>query len=195
MTRPQDRRVRRTRAALLDALLGLMVEKGYDAVTVQDLIDRADIGRSTFYAHFTDKSDLLHEALAGLRATLAPPPGSPPPDRRRPLPFSLHLFRHVHDVRQLLAALLTRNSSGTVTAEIEEILREAATAELTAVAAAAGEPRVPVDLLARSVVAGCLATLSWWVDGGFRQSPEELETLFRTLTTPAVRAALPAPAA
>ena len=54
-----DRRVRRTRRALHDALLTLMTEKSYDAVTVQDIIDRADVGRSTFYSHFTDKRYLL----------------------------------------------------------------------------------------------------------------------------------------
>ena len=68
----EDRRVRRTRAALREALLALMTEKGYEAVTVQDLIDRADIGRSTFYSHFTDKTDLLHDMLTEMR-TLAEP--------------------------------------------------------------------------------------------------------------------------
>jgi AcrR family transcriptional regulator len=50
-----DRRILRTRRSLLDALVGLILEKGYEAVTVQDVIDRADVGRSTFYAHFHDK--------------------------------------------------------------------------------------------------------------------------------------------
>jgi len=62
-----DRRVRRTRTAILRALISLMREKGYDAVTVTDIIDRADVGRSTFYTHFTDKSDVLDESLDGLR--------------------------------------------------------------------------------------------------------------------------------
>ena len=54
----EDRRVQRTRTLLLDALLDLIAEKGYAAVTVQDIVDRANVGRSTYYAHFLDKREL-----------------------------------------------------------------------------------------------------------------------------------------
>jgi AcrR family transcriptional regulator len=54
-----DRRVQRTRALLRDALMSLIAEKGYRAITVQNIIDRANLGRSTFYAHYQDKEDLL----------------------------------------------------------------------------------------------------------------------------------------
>jgi AcrR family transcriptional regulator len=54
-----DRRVLRTRATLHRALIELMIERGYDRVTVQDILDRANIGRSTFYAHYRGKDDLL----------------------------------------------------------------------------------------------------------------------------------------
>jgi AcrR family transcriptional regulator len=61
--RPQkgrdDRRIRRTRAALRQALIGLVLERGYDAVTIRDVVDRANVGRSTFYAHYPSKEDLL----------------------------------------------------------------------------------------------------------------------------------------
>ena len=61
-----DRRVGKTRRALKEALTDLILEKGYEGVTVQDVIDRADVGRSTFYAHFIDKDDLLMAILADL---------------------------------------------------------------------------------------------------------------------------------
>ncbi len=54
-----DARVRRTRDALGDALVALMQEKPFDTITVQDVLDRAKVGRSTFYAHYSDKDDLL----------------------------------------------------------------------------------------------------------------------------------------
>src|SRR5262245_57855262 len=65
-----DRRVRRTRRLLREALLSLTLEKGYDQVTVQEVLDRADVGRATFYAHFTDKDDLLISGLLELRDSL-----------------------------------------------------------------------------------------------------------------------------
>ena len=56
--RSTDRRVLRTRAVLRDALITLVGESGWDAITVQDICDRAKVGRSTFYMHFADKEDL-----------------------------------------------------------------------------------------------------------------------------------------
>src|SRR5438067_9876044 len=69
--RPHDRRVQRTRQLLQDALISMMIEKGYAATTVQDIIDRANVGRATFYAHFADKDTLLHSRLEDLRSMLA----------------------------------------------------------------------------------------------------------------------------
>ncbi|HEX2715581.1 MAG TPA: helix-turn-helix domain-containing protein, partial [Candidatus Acidoferrales bacterium] len=65
-----DRRVRRTRQLLHDALRSLSVQKGYDHVTVQDVIDRANVGRTTFYAHFRDKDDLLMSGVGEMREFL-----------------------------------------------------------------------------------------------------------------------------
>ncbi len=73
MQAKEDRRVGRTRKLLEDALHDLIVEKGYEAVTVQDIIDRANVGRSTFYAHYTDKQQLLFSHFADLEAHLAGP--------------------------------------------------------------------------------------------------------------------------
>jgi len=61
-----DRRVQRTRQLLDDALMVLIVEKGYETITVQNIIDRANLGRSTFYAHYQDKEDLLRSGMEEL---------------------------------------------------------------------------------------------------------------------------------
>jgi len=103
-----DRRIRRTRQALQGALVTLMAEKGYEAVTVQDVIDRADVGRSTFYAHYSDKSVLLQDSLERVRETMRPEPLTVSPDRRRPLSFSLPMLQHVSEQQNLLRALLVR---------------------------------------------------------------------------------------
>src|SRR6266498_3288418 len=58
-----DRRVQRTRQLLQDALIAMVIEKGYDATTVHDIIDRTNVGRATFYAHFPDKQTLLTSRL------------------------------------------------------------------------------------------------------------------------------------
>ena len=93
-----DRRVQRTRTSLLTALLDLIVEKGYEEVTVQDIVDRANVGRSTFYKHFLDKRELLlsgvdelHGFLAQQRAVLDVSAAA----GARLLGYSLSLFQHV----------------------------------------------------------------------------------------------------
>lgn len=187
----EDRRIRRTRMLLQEALLSLMTEKGYEAITVQDLIDRADIGRSTFYAHYTDKSDLLHDTLSQLRFILAPShePDSAP-DRRRPLRFSLEMFRHLQDQHSLLRALLGRPGGVSVVAEIELLLSDVVKAELDALMLPEAVLRVPIDLIARSVVAVFLAMLTWWVNNDFQQTPEQMDALFQTMAFPGVRTAI-----
>ena len=76
-----DRRVARSRRALKEALTDLILEQGYESVTVQDVIDRADVGRSTFYAHFLDKDDLLMAILADVEM---PAPDARLLEARRP---------------------------------------------------------------------------------------------------------------
>ena len=66
----KDRRIVRTRKLLHESLLALMIEKGYEAVTIQHIIDRANVGRSTFYSHFLDKQDLLQSGFDQLKQQL-----------------------------------------------------------------------------------------------------------------------------
>ena len=70
-TKREDRRILRTRSALRDALVALILEHGYETITIQHIIDRANVGRSTFYAHYLDKDTLLRDTLTELRAMLS----------------------------------------------------------------------------------------------------------------------------
>jgi AcrR family transcriptional regulator len=185
-----DRRVRRTRAALHEALMSLMSEKGYDALTVQDVIDRADVGRSTFYAHYTGKADLLGDLLTQLRGLLMPTVDAVAPDRRRPLRFSLEMFRHVSDQRVLLLGLIGPTSTGSVLAEIEGMLRQVVRGELDKLVPPDAVPRAPLDLVAASVVASFVSALRWWVDTDFTRTPEQMDAFFQALVAPGVRGVL-----
>jgi hypothetical protein len=80
-----------------------------------------------------------------------------------------------------------------VVTEIETMLLDVVRAELEDLSRGVVAVRVPLDLLARSVVASCLATLIWWVGEQFRQSPEEVEALFQAIVAPGVRATFPVP--
>ena len=102
MAKRLDRRVGRTRALLHQALMSLIQERGFEALSVQDIIDRANVGRATFYAHFDNKEDLLASGIEGLRQSLRERQrralASSSPGDERLLGFSLELFAH-GDVR------------------------------------------------------------------------------------------------
>src|SRR6478736_6489200 len=102
-----DRRSRRTRRMLGEALVALMLEKRYDTITVQEIINRANIGRSTFYAHYMDKEDLLQNEVAELVARLAGhmDQSAGRTEGNRIIP-SLELLRHICESHALIHALV-----------------------------------------------------------------------------------------
>src|SRR5215217_6067230 len=99
-----DRRAARTRKALHEALIALILRKGYEPITVQDILDEANVGRSTFYAHYTGKEDLLRSGFKELRSVLTKAATSAPPNKS--LGFSLALFEHACAHKHIYRALV-----------------------------------------------------------------------------------------
>jgi AcrR family transcriptional regulator len=127
--RPTDRRIRRTREALYSALLSLIVRKGYDATTIADILEEADVGRSTFYLHFSGKDALLHYGITRLAARLDEAvAGHAPGD----FAFLPPLIDHVRAHAGLFSALLTGGGSTEVTAALAGIVETHVGRELTA---------------------------------------------------------------
>ncbi|TQS21187.1 TetR/AcrR family transcriptional regulator [Microbispora sp. KK1-11] len=181
-----DRRVRRTRKAVQQALVELILEKGYEAVTVTDLINRANVGRSTFYAHFTDKQDVLFSNLDELSSLLRLAPAS------RPGPlfaFSLPMFEHLHEQRRLARALLGRRGGSAVMARGEQILATVVRDELLAAFPPRSTPPDSLDLVVTCVVGAFMALLRKWADGELTATPAEMDGAFRAVVTPGVETA------
>src|SRR5438552_14100336 len=154
--KPEDRRVQRTRALLQDALMALMVERGYEATTVQDIIDRANVGRATFYAHFADKETLLVSRLEDLRAMLAHQQ-----QRARGLGFSLPMLEHARAHLPLYGAIVGRTSGAFVLQRIHRIIADLAALDLKTLGLKATPERPG---LATEYIAGAfMAVPTWWV--------------------------------
>src|SRR4026207_1338777 len=101
-----DRRAQRARRLASRALIRLMLEKRYNDITVQDIIDRANIGRSTFYAHYLDKEDLLTSGFTRVLDTLSPEHEQPGAEEYQALPSLARFFQHVQDHHRLYKALV-----------------------------------------------------------------------------------------
>lgn len=104
-----DRRIQRTRHLLLDALIQLIPDKGYEAITIQDIIDRANVGRSTFYSHFRDKEDLLLSGFENLRGIFEELQNQSSPETAG-WNFSLALFQHVEEQQPAFKAVLGKQA-------------------------------------------------------------------------------------
>jgi AcrR family transcriptional regulator len=181
----QDRRVGKTRKALKEALTDLILEEGYEGVSVQDVIDRADVGRSTFYAHYIDKDDLLMAILADLEV---PGPDSSSWSADDPaFDWTLELFRHFGSGKRLFRAVASGQSGALARRETTERLETLARAELSRLKAARKLDSFRLELLVRFLVGTFIGFMDWWMREENEQlPPEQVDHAFRSLVLPGV---------
>jgi AcrR family transcriptional regulator len=177
-----DRRAARTRRALHGALMSLILRKGYEAITVQDIIDEADVGRSTFYAHYTGKEDLLRSGFQTLRAELTEAQRTARPNiggsQDEPLGFSLAMFEHASGYTDVYRALVDGRGGVVAVNEIRRILSEIVKKELSGVR---HDQTVPQEVRIEFVVGAFLTVLTWWLERRPKLTPSQVDTIFRRL--------------
>jgi AcrR family transcriptional regulator len=183
--RPIDRRAARTRASLQRAHISLILEKGYEAMTVEDICDAANVGRSTFYAHYSSKDDLKRSGFEHLRQQLADRQkqarATPGNIKDRSFGFSLTMFEHARDHIDLYRALV-RDRGGTVSlGQIRQILSDLVRNEFAATENSVD--MIPREFVVQYVVGAFMAVLVWWLDGGAKLPPNSVDAMFRRLVT------------
>ncbi len=182
---PTDRRSMRTRHALRQALVELIGERGWDGIAVQDVCERADIGRSTFYSHYPNKDALLLGSLDDLRIALVHQGASRSGAGRKGVrtepgfSFTLGLIEHAHQERKVFRALIGRRSGFVVQQRFREMVIRLVTDELPA-----STGKLPREATARWIAAAFVELLAWWVEQRSPMSTEELAVLFRDLSSP-----------
>lgn len=185
--KPADRRSVRTRNALSEALLALLAERGWDEVAVQDLCQRADVGRSTFYSHYPNKDALLQGGLNGLQAELQRQAraradiASSGEGATEGFGFAPGLIEHAMEQRAVFRGLIGRRSGYAVQQRFREMVIRLVSHELPA--SSGGFPRQAV---ARCLAAAFVELLSWWVEQRTPMPPTELAALFNELARPAL---------
>jgi AcrR family transcriptional regulator len=171
-----DRRSQRTRHLLSAAFVELMREKGYSAITVSDLIERANIGRSTFYSHYRDKDDLfvaeLDRVIEGLSHHM-PSQGE--------IPFfpSLGLFRHVGEEYELYKALVWTPGIDLLIKHLQESLGNRIEQGFQE---SGREFEVPLPIMASFIAGSFLTLLKWWLENKMGHSAQQMDDIFKKLT-------------
>lgn len=177
MKRP-DRRVARSKRRLKEALLSLIDECDYEAITVGDITQRADVGRSTFYVHFNSKEDLLFDGFE--RALLGLAEREPPRGARSGFRFSLPLLRHIGTQRRFALATLVHGANVRIRKQTLAIFANVVRHELTR-----GSPRRPagdtrqLDAQVHAVAGAFLGLVTWWLTEGSRVAPEAVDQVFQ----------------
>ncbi|MBW4437515.1 MAG: TetR/AcrR family transcriptional regulator [Pleurocapsa minor GSE-CHR-MK-17-07R] len=184
-----DRRIARTQAMLRDALMELVTEIGYDNVTIQDIVDRANVSRTTFYLHYKDKDHLLtrslidvyddlalHEHISASRETV----------QKHGIPESFYTdidFQHVQKHAKFYRALLSEKGSSKVLLTILDYLRHMMAEDfLRPLAPKDQPPHIPLDFIAAFLAGGEIGLVRWWLDNDMPFTSQQMARMMFDLS-------------
>ena len=182
-----DRRSLRTKATLQHALNSLIRKKDYEAITIKDICDAANVGRSTFYAHYTSKDDLKRKGFDKLRKELVDRQkdalATATDDRDRSLGFSLTMFEHARDHVDHYRVLVGGRGGAVSLGRIRQIISDLVRDELAATIDKNSADAIPRELAVQYLVGAFMAVMTWWLDGGAKLPPKRIDAMFRRLAT------------
>ena len=189
-----DRRVQRTRELLQEALIELVGERGYDAITIQDIVDRANVGRTTFYLHYSSKDDLFLSCHEVIVSEFQSGPLYPHPLSREellspvPPPGMTRAYRHLEEARARLHPIFQGKDGPLILRRIRDWSAREIEANLRSTFAGA-DSTIPLDVLANYLAGAQLALVQWWLEQRRPHTPENLAQTFHRLQRAAIREA------
>ena len=175
-----DRRVLRTRDRLGDALVALMQEKPFDDITVQEVLDRAGVSRSTFYVHYRDKDDLFLSDVDEFLELMANGLSRRGEKSERVAPVR-EFFAHVAEGQRLYAALVEAGRIPDFMELAEEHFARGIERRLTEIPRAQDVAAASRALLAHALAGAMLSMMQWWLARGMPTSPEQMDTIFHQM--------------
>ncbi len=168
-----DRRIRRTHKLLADALVILSQQQGYDAVTIRDITEYADVSYSTFFRHYADKDalllDMIQSAIKELRLVVGENQASHIGGRV--------LFEHIAQNQPLYRVLLGGLTSSAIVQRIQHVILT----EILQATPVDGDAIIPPEIKANHIAASVLALVKWWLDHDTPYSPARMGEIYATL--------------
>ncbi len=185
----EDRRFKRTRRLLRGALVDLMVEKRYSRITVQNIVDRAGVGRSTFYSHYRDKDDLLAKgfepALQAFGTLIAVGDSG-----ELQIMSTVGFFRHAKEHHSVFKAMSRGRVMDMMFEKVQDYWSGSFEDKIKNSLAASQEPEIPLTILSNYVAGTFIMLLKWWLNNEMPYSPERMDEIFRQLVEPNIKAAI-----
>jgi AcrR family transcriptional regulator len=185
MSKKTDPRVIRTQRMLRDALIALIIERGFEALTVRDITDHATLNHATFYLHYQNKEDLLKHTMDAMLNDLAA--GIPPPSAQTveaihiPLHITMRLFRHFATHAAFYRVMLGAKGVASFTARLREMIAAALLArfdELRHTETAS----VSSEFAAQFLAGAYISVIVWWLETQPALTPEALAEQFIATT-------------
>lgn len=186
-----DRRQQKTRAAIFSAFGKLLSKRNYNKITVQEIIDEANIGRSTFYAHFETKDDLLkalceelfgHIIDSALDCTHTHGLYS---NASAPESIFCHLLQHLQENDNNILELLSCESNDIFLRYFKSCLNELIQTQFGD-SIMQNSNGVPADFFINHISGSFVEMVLWWINGGLKYKPEQLEQYFRYVLKPVI---------
>ena len=160
--KPVDRRIQKSKKYLSDAFIALILEKGYEAVTVQEIIDRANVGRSTFYAHFESKEQLFFSLLGTMNEKI-----------KDGIDFEM-LFNHCADNFQIAKAMLGKKGGDLIIGHIRDVMSLKIAKDLKRDSSKSKSEQLKIYFTSEALSAALVSYLTNWLDEDMPYSSEEM---------------------
>lgn len=184
----------RTQQLIRGAFRSLLEEKGFERLTVQQIIDRANVGRATFYSHYENKDELFASGFEELRESLKARQrhalSNEGSVEERVFAFSHEIFAHANEYRDVFRAMIGKHSGATVQRLLHKLLVDLVRTDVKAMVVRRETNAVVTDGIAQYVAGGLFGLLVWWLDRKPRLSVAEVDALFRKLAIPALKVAV-----
>jgi AcrR family transcriptional regulator len=178
--RKPDQRIRRTHERLGSALVALIQERPIDDVTVQDVLDRASVGRSTFYLHFRDKDDLLLSQLETFLEMMSTTLTIRKEESHRVVPVA-ELFAHIGSQKKLYRALADSGRLDDFFDLAQGYFARGIKRRLTESKRLSNLPQRELGARASALAGSMLSLLRWWLDRGAKEPPRAMDELFHRM--------------
>lgn len=186
-----DRRQARTRAAIIDAFVTLLKKNSYEKISVKEIIDEANVGRSTFYSHFETKDDLARQICNDLFEHIFShviPPCSTHNFSEVPQSAETritHILYHLRDKRQYYMGIIEYDDGVLFLRFFREYMLHKIVIKTTGPYREFLQ-RVPEDFMVSSLTSSFIGMVRWWFKNNMQQPPEAVASYYMALINPAI---------